>query len=210
MTATTAFRACRCARHAHRQSGAVLVIGLVLLLVLTVLATAGMQAATIELQLAGNAQYQQRAFRAAEAGIEQAIAAGAFTIDPAATAGQYVDPTSPEPRPIPGTGTPIDACTGHVAGTDGRCEYFLRFDHATGVTPVPGTDPDAEAGLGAYHFVIDAVGVSARGARSEHTQGFYVVGPAALVTACQANPEDCALDGTGPPVRTFWRQRGTD
>lgn len=118
MTATTAYRPCRCARHAHRQSGAVLVIGLVLLLVLTVLATAGMQAATIELQLAGNAQYQQRAFRAAEAGIEQAVAAGGFTLDPAATADRYDDLTVPEPRPIPGAGTPIDACTSPLTDTE--------------------------------------------------------------------------------------------
>jgi hypothetical protein len=209
MTATSeSGRGCRGCR-AHRQSGAVLAIGLVLLLILTVLATAGMQAATVELQLAGNAQHQQRAFRAAEAGIEQAIAAGAFTIDPAATAGRY-DSTVPEPRPMPGTGTPIDACTSPLTDTGGRCEYFLRFDHATGVTPVPGTDPGSDTGLGAYHFVIDAIGSAARGARSEQTQGLYLVGPAALVADCQANQDDCVLEVTGPPVRTYWRQRGTD
>jgi hypothetical protein len=210
MTATSeSGRGCRGCR-AHRQSGAVLAIGLVLLLILTVLATAGMQAATVELQLAGNAQHQQRAFRAAEAGIEQAIAAGVFTIDPAATADRYDDLTVSEPRPIPGAGTPIDACTSPLTDTGGRCEYFLRFDHATGVTPVPGTDPNDGTGLGAYHFVVDAVGIAARGARAEQTQGFYLVGPAALVAACQANRDDCVLDVTGPPVRTYWRQRGTD
>ena len=39
-------------------------------------------------------------------------------------------------------------------------------------------DPSIGAGIEAHHFVIEAVGESARGARSEVTQGYYVVGPA--------------------------------
>jgi hypothetical protein len=193
----------------HRQSGVVLAIGLLLLLVLTVLATAGMQAATIELQMAAADQHQQRAFQAAEAGIEQAIAAGVFTLDPAAAAG-YDDPTALEPSPIPGTGTPITGCSQPPDEPTGRCEYFLRFDAASGVTPVPGADPNADLDLRAYHFVIDAVGVAGRGARSEHTQSVYVVGPAAQLTACQADRADCLLAAVRAPVRTYWRQRGTD
>lgn len=197
-------------RRRHRQSGVVLAIGLLLLLVLTVLAMAGMQAATIELQMAAADQHQQRAFQAAEAGIEQAIAAGVFTLDPAVAAASYDDPASPEPVPIPGTGTPITACPHSSDDPAGRCEYFLRFDSASGVTPVPGAGQDADTDLRAYHFVIDAVGVAGRGARSEHTQSVYVVGPASRLAACQANRAECALQAAGAPARTYWRQRGTD
>ncbi len=61
-----------------RQRGAALVVGLLLLLVLTVLAISGMTMATLDLQMAGNHQFEERAFQAAEAGIERAIAAGIF------------------------------------------------------------------------------------------------------------------------------------
>src|SRR5512134_26685 len=61
------------------QGGAALVIGLLLLLVMTTLALTGMSSAILELQMAGNEQFQERAFQAAEAGIAQALAAGGFT-----------------------------------------------------------------------------------------------------------------------------------
>jgi hypothetical protein len=45
------------------------------------------------------------------------------------------------------------------------------------VTPVPGGGYSLGTGLQAYHFVIDSVGVAERGAQSEHTQSFYIIGP---------------------------------
>jgi type IV pilus assembly protein PilX len=59
-----------------RQRGAALVVGLLLMLVLTLLAISGMTTASNELQMAGNEQYQERAFQAADAGVERAIQAG--------------------------------------------------------------------------------------------------------------------------------------
>src|SRR5690606_19538894 len=56
-----------------RQQGAALVVGLVLLLVMTVLGVSGMNTATLELVMAGNAEAQQDAFQAAETGIDVAI-----------------------------------------------------------------------------------------------------------------------------------------
>jgi hypothetical protein len=204
-----------CRHHARNarlrgQSGAVLAVGLVLLLVLTVLATAAMQAATVELQMAGNEQSLQHAFRAAEAGIEQAIAAGGFTIDPSAVVGRYDDPASIEAAPIPGTGVPIAGCPDPAADPPARCEYFVRFDQAAGVTALPASDPRAETGLLAYHFVVDAVGVAARGARSVQVQGLYVAAPVTQFEACQASVADCVLPADSPPVRTYWRQDGSD
>src|SRR5687768_482561 len=60
------------------QRGAALVVGLLLLLVLTLLAISGVNTASMELTMAGNMQYQQNAFQAAETGISQALAVGAF------------------------------------------------------------------------------------------------------------------------------------
>src|SRR5882672_11919751 len=64
--------------HRQRQRGAALVIGLILLLLLTLLAVSGMNSASLEFIMAGNEQYRANAFQAAEAGIEQSMALGAF------------------------------------------------------------------------------------------------------------------------------------
>jgi hypothetical protein len=159
------------------QSGAALVVGLLLLLVLTILAISGMTTATLELQMAGNEQYQDRAFQAAEAGIEQSIEAGVYTTDPAAIAAKYTLPNSIDPVPIRGQGTQVANCANQGGSVEGRCEYFIRFDQASGVTPVPGGGYSLGTGLQAYHFVVDSVGVAERGAQSQNQSSFYVIGP---------------------------------
>jgi type IV pilus assembly protein PilX len=161
----------------RRQSGAALVVGLLLLLVMTILAISGMTTATLELQMAGNEQYQERAFQSAEAGIEQAIEGGVYSTDPAAIATKYTNPNSIDPVPIRGQGTQVANCTNQGSTAEGRCEYFIRFDHASGVTPVPGGGYSLGTGLQAYHFVVDSVGVAERGAQSQNQASFYVIGP---------------------------------
>lgn len=163
----------------QHQHGAALVVGLLLLLVLTILAISGMTTATLELQMAGNEQYQERAFQRADAGVEQAMAAGVFTTDPGVIAAQFDNPTSVDPTPKRGVdaGTDIDGCDDADGNQITECEYFIRFDQAAGVTPVPGGGYSLGTGLQAYHFVIETVGVAERGAQSEHTQSFYIIGP---------------------------------
>jgi len=161
----------------QRQSGVALVVGLLLLLVLTILAISGMTTATLELQMAGNEQYQERAFQAAEAGVEQAMAAGIYTTSVAAVAGQYTYPVVGEPEPIRGEGLQTADCDDQSGETAGQCEYFIRFDQAAGTTPVPGGGYSLGTGLQAYHFVVDSFGVAERGAQSGHTQSFYIIGP---------------------------------
>lgn len=55
-----------------RQSGMVLVVTLVLMLVLTIIASSAMQISTLQERLAGNTRDTISAFQAAEAGIRQA------------------------------------------------------------------------------------------------------------------------------------------
>ena len=54
----------------HAQTGATLIVGLVLLLVLTVVGISGMNTATMEITMAANTQFQQDAFQQAEDGID--------------------------------------------------------------------------------------------------------------------------------------------
>jgi len=158
-----------------RQQGAALVVGLILLLVLTLLAISGMTTASLELQMAGNEQYQERAFQAADAGIEQAMAAGVFNTN--AQVGAYNNVAAINPVADRGTGQQIANCPDSGAADGQQCEYLMRFDLQAGQTAVPGGGYSIGTGFEAYHFIIDSYGVADRGAMSEHRQSFYIVGP---------------------------------
>lgn len=134
------------------QAGATLVVGLVLLLVLTVLGVSGMNTATMEVAMAGNAQFQQEAFQMAEDGIDVAIARRDYT-----TVG---------PTVVDWTGD---------ATRDRRAETTFSAN-----TPVPDLAFSMGTGSGsvqAFHFDVVSVGRASRNASSAHTQSFYIVGP---------------------------------
>jgi type IV pilus assembly protein PilX len=63
------------------QTGATLIVGLVLLLVLTVVGISGMNTATMEITMAANTQFQQDSFQLAEDGIDIAIGTRAYSTD---------------------------------------------------------------------------------------------------------------------------------
>lgn len=132
-----------------RQRGAALIIGLVLLMVLTVLTVSGMRAATLEITMAGNVQFAQNAFQAAETGIERAMAGVELT-----TVVQLADHDLPESDDAAQTTTSWVGASATLSG---------------------GTS--LGAGFAAHHFEIVSVGRATRGATSTHTQGFFVVGP---------------------------------
>jgi type IV pilus assembly protein PilX len=143
----------------RRQDGAALVIGLLLLLVLTILAISGMTTATLELQMAGNTQYKERAFQAAETGIEQAIDQATFDTSKAFTR----------------TDQPVDTTIGTT--NDDTYDFNMEFDKETGTTIVPGGGYSMGTGFQAYHFNIESTGRSERGAEATHTQSIYIIGP---------------------------------
>lgn len=161
------------------QSGAALVVGLILLMVLTLLAVSGMTTAALELQMASNEQYQERAFQFADAGIEQAIDAGIYNTN--VTIGNYDDLAALDPAPVRGTGQQVANCP-EVAGAGDaqQCEYFMREDRPSNQAATSvcgGQGYSFGTGFQDYYFVVDSFGVSDRGALSEHRQSFCVIGP---------------------------------
>src|SRR3954468_16325720 len=56
-----------------KQRGAALIVGLMMLVVVTLLAVTAVSTSSTELVMAGNEQFRDRAFQAAEAGVENAI-----------------------------------------------------------------------------------------------------------------------------------------
>ncbi len=133
----------------HRQNGTALIVGMVLLVVLTTLAVAGMQTSTLELVMAGNSQYQQDAFQAAEAGLERAMGGAQLVLE--------------------------DQVAAHdLPGTDDAAQTVVTWVDAT---PNLRGGTSLGAGFAAHHFDITSVGTANRGASATHNQGFYIVGP---------------------------------
>ena len=193
-------------QHPH---GAALVIALCLLTVLTVLAMSGLATGTLELAMAGNERSRAQAFYAAEAGIEQALATGSLSTDPAAGLTQFDDPAAPDPRPRPGHGTPIAHCPASPDPAGPRCEYFVRYEAGADAASLPG-GLDPGPGRRVYHFAVESIGVASRGAQVELVQGFYVVASDGEPSACTIGSPSCGIGSADPPVRTYWRQRGVN
>jgi len=155
---------------AHRRSlsptrrGVALPVALIVLTLLLLLATAAMRSAGFGFIMAGNEQFRQWAFVAAETGIEQTFALGAF---------------NPENTNAPLSGT--------VPGTSNDT-YATQV-----VTQLQGTPQGAVYGsswnaFSTYHFEILSTGRAARNATDTHIQGVAVIAPAGVVITGPGGP----------------------
>jgi type IV pilus assembly protein PilX len=138
-----------------RQRGAALVIGLILLAVITLLAVAGMNSASLELVMAGNMQTQEKAFQASEIGIEQNFPIGKFTV-----------PKSPA----------VEQHTDVVIGS-GPEKYTTKLTLDLNGAPQPAIWGNSFNSFSTYHFRIESVGQSARGSTEKHFQGVAKLSP---------------------------------
>ncbi|HTE40232.1 MAG TPA: PilX N-terminal domain-containing pilus assembly protein [Steroidobacteraceae bacterium] len=157
------------------QKGAALIVGMILLMVLTLLAVAGMNTASMEFMMAGNNQYRSRAFQAAEAGIDQAYSNAPLV--PTKGYSAVMANTFPSTDSYRAVVIPVVA---NVA-----TQEPLNMN-------VPGSSSEQ---FKAWHFRIDSTGSAARGSSSTQTQELYVistsVGAIPVVLPCAADP--CAL-----------------
>jgi type IV pilus assembly protein PilX len=153
----------------RNQRGAALVIGLVLLLVLTLMAVAGMNTSTTELVMAGNEQFRRNASLASTGGVEEAIAR------------LNTVPT------VPGA-APTVLQDDLVAGGDDT--YRVESQYIDEERGLPQSSADKFVG---YHYSIDSVGLSARNARDRQVQGVLVV------SGAQAGSGEVGQIGTGLP-----------
>lgn len=140
------------------QSGAALVVGLLLLLVLTLLAVSGMNSAGLELTMAGNTQIQEKAFQMAEQGIQIAV----------------VKPSNFDTSQIKTLNSQSPACGGSaLASTDSNsCEQTTVT-----ITPI---NPEGTAAVTSpgnslnkfrdYPFQVQSVATSAQNATTTNTQ----------------------------------------
>ena len=148
-------------RSKQRQRGAVLVIGLVLLTVITVLAVSGMNTATTELAMARNDQSAENAFQAAETGLALALGQPNFPTASALSFEQNLN-------------------------SNDKVSVSVEFEQETIVTDRAFSLGVGSGGVSAFHFVARAeasseragIGTSTdRDASARHSQAFYIIGP---------------------------------
>ena len=137
----------------QKQGGAALVIGLLLLLVLTLLAVSSMNTASTELAMAGNTQFQQNAFQAAETGIAQGLRTGAFNPAIASEAQNNVS----------------------IAGTSDF--YSNVITPAMGGIAQPALWGSSWDAFSTFHFQIQSTGTGVRNARAVNVQGVAIIAP---------------------------------
>ncbi len=134
------------------QTGAALVVGLVLLLVLTLLAVSTMRTAALELLMAGNTQYRENAFRLAEAALADAEGQASGLV-------------------IPATGWTADLGAVRIDELDGEYQATITFlDEGEVYSGYSSSE------FQFFHYQIDATGsTDQRGARSTQSQGLVQV-----------------------------------
>lgn len=136
-----------------RQSGVVLSIALLLLLILTLLAVTSLHGAGNELALAGSEKFRQHAAAAAEIGVEAGLAAL-----PGATLGADAITTE--------LAAGDNASEGDGGAPEDRVSVVTRY-HGV-VTLVPGFSAGRFVGRA---FEIHSTGRSTRGAQAQRVQG---------------------------------------
>lgn len=141
--------------HYRTERGAALVVGLLLLLVITLLAISGMNAVSLELIMAGNEQYRQNAFQAAETGIEQSLVTGNFV--PGAADEIRTD------VPVPNTAADL---------------YSTRIGSDLAGAPQPAIWGASWNSFATYHFTVASTGNSIRSSSATNVQGIALIAPA--------------------------------
>lgn len=127
-------------------------IALLLLVIITLLASTGMRMSVAELVMAGNEQFRHRASTASSAGIEVAIARISA-------------------RKVGVSGS-VEGIGPAAVGPAAADSYAVKVRYAGREASLPGSSVEK---FSADHLEINSVGTSVRNARDEQVQGVMVI-----------------------------------
>lgn len=151
-----------------KESGAILITALVMLVILTLLGLSTISTSTLEEKMAANSQEINRAFQTAETGLEIAMTDDtAFTttnlVDDNGTVDDYTDD-------IYSYEATNNSLSSYGASTTYRAEYRQK------TSPPRGSGWDASI-YAFYYFDLSGTGSTPSGAASEVHGGAYQIGP---------------------------------
>lgn len=160
---------------ASRQGGAVLIIGLMLLLVMTIIGVVALQSTTLDERISANAQYKMLTFQAAEAGLQQAWEhddLGLKTFPDAVPGSTPVTLGATATNGVPAL--PTASLQTGVAGANAEISVTQSYVGSEANPIVPGYS--LGAGRTGHYFDIDATAtIDGAGARSTHRRSAVVV-----------------------------------
>lgn len=164
-----------------RQSGATLMVALMMLLVLTIIGLAAVRGTTQQLRMSANTQNQADAFQSADSIIRKVMAEvrGQVTPPPYEPAGSNLlinSIAAPQLRCHPNPATAPAECAAD-ATSGGTRSATISY---AGQYVSPGSSLGVGAGaLVAHRFRIDAMGRTSSGTSSLQEQGMERIGPGA-------------------------------
>lgn len=141
------------------QSGAVLIVSMIILVMLTLLGVAAMNTSSLEEKMASNSQEQVHAFQAAESGYSQA----------------FTDPFAYSGNTCPGGATFGPVTVNNYSGSDNDLTYCSKF---MGFSEVPPSNPGLwGTDYRAAHFNMRSTGTSGGNLSATVNGGAYQVAP---------------------------------
>lgn len=158
------------------ESGAALVVGLLLLVVLTLLAISGMNTASLEFIMARNEQMKQESFHAAESGIDAKI-----------------EDLSLYTAYVPLTVTSSDSDVA-IPGSSATYDYSVQYINDGGAP-----SEYTEGVYAGYHFKITSTGRAGSSAEMTVEQGIQRVAKSASDTSCKINCSTSTVLGMPSP-----------
>jgi type IV pilus assembly protein PilX len=167
-----------------RQRGAVLIMALLLLVVMTLLGLSAMRGAVMEERMAGNAHDHNMAFQAAESGLRDAAdwllgLAARPTPDASASGGVYLlgsigNGAADYSFDWVGAGTEYGANTAQGGGDFPRQAALPRYVVEESAFVPDSLDPDAAAqGQGRYYYTVSSIGYGGSSAAESVVQSVF-------------------------------------
>ena len=154
--------------HINKQSGAALIVGLVLLGILTLLTATSMNSSTMSLRMADNVRQSDLAFQAAESALLESLSGGGpLMLDGSEVVDDEVRP------PVIYTYTVASQGSTYTINPEVKTTFEDKLSPGIG----EGLDASPGSGVVHLHFEMQSQADTGRGGKSEQRMGFYVIAP---------------------------------
>ena len=157
-----------------KQKGAVMIVAIVFLLVITILGVSAVNSSMVKTQIAGNSIYTMLVYNGAESAISKSVSDTDLrnlrdTIDPTSAVPFLVDSTELPDEAIASGGTLSSSAAITYIGKNETCPETRGLAASSGI---------GDAGFDCYFFQVDATSrIISTNAKDEHIKGVAIFAP---------------------------------